>query len=83
MWWMVGGVVIAAAAVRWMTGRNDDAPLDRADQIGRAYAAARRRRPVPIASASDGHVVFRGKVSAQGSPLVTRLTEVGSYGGLS
>jgi hypothetical protein len=76
MWWMVGGVLIAAAAVRWLTGRNGaDAPLDRADQVARAYAAARYGRPVAIASASEGPVVFRGKVSAAGAPFVTRLSE--------
>jgi hypothetical protein len=74
MWWMVGGVLIAAATVRWITGRNEvDRPLDRSEQVQRAYAEVRHGRRVTIASATDGPVVFRGKVSAEGAPLVTRL----------
>ena len=76
MWWVVGGIVIAAAAVRWRAGRKGaDAPLDRSDQVQRAYVAARSGRPVAIASASDGPVVLRGKVSAEETPLVTHVSQ--------
>lgn len=76
MWWVVGGIVIAAAAVRWYTGRNGaDVPLDRGDRVQRGYAAVRYGRRVAIASASDGPVVFSGKVSAEEATLVTRVTQ--------
>jgi hypothetical protein len=76
MWWVVGGIFIAAAAVRWHTGRNGaETPLERADRVQRGYAAVRSGRPVAIASASDGPVVLRGKVSAEETPLVTRVSQ--------
>ena len=68
MWWVAGGILIAATVVRWVSGRNRaESTLDRADQVERVYTMLRRGRPVAIAAAPDGPVVFKGKVSASGA----------------
>lgn len=61
MWWVIGGIVIAAAALRWAAGR---AGPDQSERVARAFAALHRRRRVPIAGAEEGPVLIRGQVSA-------------------
>jgi hypothetical protein len=55
VWWAIGGIVVAAAVLRWISGRNR-AP-DRSEMITRAYATLRRGRPAAIAFAGEGPVV--------------------------
>jgi hypothetical protein len=76
VWWIVGGALIAVAAARWVARRiHPDVPLERPEQIARAYAMLRRGRPAPIAGAADGVVLFQGKVAAKGTPLVAPISQ--------
>jgi hypothetical protein len=68
VWWAIGGIVVAAAVLRWTLGRNSAS--DRGEMIRRAYATLRRGKPAAIAFAADGPVVIRGRVSAVGPPLI-------------
>jgi hypothetical protein len=74
MWWVAGSVVIAAAVIRWVAGRNPP-PLDQSERIQLAYQALLRRRRVAIASATDGPVLIRGKVSPHAEALTTPVTQ--------
>jgi hypothetical protein len=73
VWWAIGGVVVAAAVLSWILGRNS-AP-DRSEMIKRAYATLRRGRAAAIAVAAEGPVVIRGTVSAVGPPLIAPLSQ--------
>jgi hypothetical protein len=73
MWWALGGILVVAAALRWMSGRKHTP--DRAEMVGRAYETLQRARPVAIASAPNGPVVIRGRVSPVGEALSAPATE--------
>lgn len=75
MWWVVGGVLIAAAVVRWVSGRDrPDAVLDQPERVRRAFEAVHRRRRTAIAAAAEGPVLIAGKVAARDEPLTSLLT---------
>lgn len=74
MWWVVGGVLITAAVVRWVGGRKPGAAVDPSERIRSAFEALRRGRRVRIAAAPEGPVLIRGKVSPRGAPLTSPLT---------
>jgi hypothetical protein len=78
VWWLVGGVLIAATVVRWVTGRNQNRPgavLDQPERVLRAFEAVHRRRRVAIGEAEEGPVLIRGKVSLRSEPLISPLTQ--------
>lgn len=75
MWWVVGGVLIAAAVVRWVSGRKTGAAVDPTDRVELAFEALHRRRRVAIAVAGEGPVLIRGKVSPRDQPLTSPLTQ--------
>jgi hypothetical protein len=72
VWWAIGGIVVMAAAARWIFGRNH--VPDRVDRMQRALKTLHRRRPVAIAFAPDGPVVIRGRVSTTGAPLTAPMS---------
>lgn len=76
MWWVVGGILIAAAVVRWATGRDrPGAVLDQSERVQRAFKALHRQRRVAIAEAGEGLVLIRGKVSVRAEQLTSPLTQ--------
>ena len=76
VWWLVGGVLIAAAVVRWATGRErPGVVLDQSERVRRAFAAVHRRRRVAIAEAGEGPVLIRGKVALRAEQLTSPLTQ--------
>jgi hypothetical protein len=75
VWWIVGGVLIAAAAVRWVARKHRAEPvLDHPGKVERAYEALRRGHPVAIEAAGEGPVLLRGTVSVAGAALVAPIT---------
>jgi hypothetical protein len=75
VWWIVAGFVAAAATARWLSGR--DVPVggrDDPERVPNAFQTLRRRRTA-IASAQEGPVLIRGKVSAFGEPLTSPLEQ--------
>jgi hypothetical protein len=72
VWWVIGGVLIAAAVARWVSGRPG---VDQSERVQRAFAAVHHRRRVAIAAAEEGAVLIRGKVSARDERLTSPLTQ--------
>src|SRR5689334_5549038 len=75
MWWVVGGVLIAAAVLRWASDRIPGVADDSGGRIPRAFEAFHHRRRMAIAAAPEGPVQIRGKVSPRGEPLIAPLTQ--------
>jgi hypothetical protein len=73
VWWVAGGVLIAAAIARWVAGRNP--VVDPADRVEWTFRALHGGRRVAIAAAGEGPVLLEGQIFPRDQPLTTPLTQ--------